>query len=136
MTWIARGLGVLLIAYGLLGSCFVALGPGQGFTVPVWNDLAWTADARRAADWATYMGLALGGLLLVLNNWAAIVLCALSFAVIAARLGYDLALGDPSTARMLVMVRGDAIAAGAAALGVLAAFFVGRKRTTGSADAI
>jgi hypothetical protein len=135
MVGIARILGVLLIGYGLLGCFFAVLGADQGFSAPIWNEQAWTAGARRGADGAVCVGFALGGLLLALNNRAATVLLALTLVIAAAKTGYDVAFGDPSTARTVVMVRADYIAIGVAAVGLLGSFLVRRRRTTGSADA-
>jgi hypothetical protein len=132
MIWIARVLGLTFIVFGGLAAFFALYGAGQGFSVPVWNEQAWTADARRGAEWAVAIALALGGLLMLFGVRAARLLFLLALAVAAARTGYDIALGDPETARYAVMLRGDLVAAAVSAVALVASVVLLRGKTPNS----
>jgi hypothetical protein len=122
MVWVARIVGVLALGFGALGLYMTWLGQGQDFPVPLWNEQPWSAEVRRAADWVSYGGLALGGLIMVLSSpRAGAALLAVVLLVIAIKTGYDAALGDPETARHQTMMTGNLILGGVAAV----AFLVG-----------
>lgn len=144
MIWIARVFGLLLLVYGLLGLYFTYLNTSQGYPIPAWNDLPWTADVRRGADWALYAALLLAGVLMLFGKAAARLLILLALVVAAGKTGYDLWLGDPATARHEIMVRADFIALGVSAVALLASVLTLKSRapkrgagaeSLGSADA-
>jgi hypothetical protein len=130
MVWVARAFGALLIAFGLLGAFFVWLGQSQGYPTPLWNDVPWSGEARRIADWATYAALALGGLALLLRQGAAVGLLGLALLLAAGRAGYDFGVADPDTARRAVMIQGDLIAVSAAVVGLAVFLLAGRRRAS------
>jgi hypothetical protein len=130
MAWVARAFGVLLIAFGLLGAFSVWVGQSQDYPMPLWNDAAWSGEARRIADWATYAALAVGGLSLILRHGAAAWLLGVALFAAAGRTVYDLAFGEAGTARGEVMLQGDLIASSAAVAGLVVFLLAARRRGT------
>jgi len=127
MIWIVRIVAAVLVVFGVLGLFATWLSQGQQFTMPMWNGEAWTAQARRAADWAVFGGFVVAGSLVILRSRGAGLVFALVIALAVAKAAYDLAFGDHETTRYAVIFRGDIIAVAVAIVGVLIAWVAPRR---------
>lgn len=127
MVWVVRIVAVMLAVFGLLGLFATWVSQGLQFAMPVWNDQAWTASARRAADWAVFGGIAIAALLVMVRRSGAGLVFALVIALGVAKALYDLTFGDHETARYAVIIRGDIIAIGVALAGEAIAWVAPRR---------
>jgi hypothetical protein len=118
MVAVARAVGVLVFGLGVLGLLATVLTLGLDRPAPLWSDQAWTAEARRFAEWIGFALLMAVGLALRARPKQAVWPMMAVVVLAGLRIAYDFAVSDPDLDRHKALLMSDLALCAALAVAV------------------